>query len=170
MHYNLGYVLIINIYLKKQGGIQMDSIVKYQEKYLDDIITLFINVFKEEPWNDNWFSNKQAGKYLLDIINIPGFEGYLYISNDEVIAGLFGHLIRWWEGDEYFIKEFFVDPDFQGDGIGSKMMDKLNKELKKNNINTIVLLTDLHSPAADFYKKRGFTEKSDLKFMYKNID
>ena len=146
----------------------MKNIINYEEKYLDQVVELFIDVFSKEPWNDSWDSNKDAENFLIDIVNTPGFKSLLYIKDEKVIGALFGHTIKWCEGDEFYIREFFVNSDFQGEGIGTKLMEKLEKELKKENIYTIVLLTEKNTEAKKFYHNKGFEIIDDIVFMYKN--
>ena len=148
----------------------MDKIIEYKNEYLDQIVDLFLEVFENDPWNDNWPSQEKAKQYLLDIIKTPGFIGFVSFIEDELAGVLLGHVVKWWQGDEYFIKEFFVNSKQQGKGIGSKLIEHLQKELKKDEINTIVLLTENNATAAEFYDKRGFKVSTHTRFMYKNID
>lgn len=48
-------------------------------------VELFINVFNQEPWNDNW-SNEYAEQYLKDFINTPGFKGIVF-EDGSIIKG-----------------------------------------------------------------------------------
>lgn len=86
----------------------MGNIIRYKEEKLDEIVGLFLEVFENDPWNDNWPSKKKAKNYLLDIINIPGFKGCLKIRDNKLIGVMLGHVVQWWQGDEFFIKEFFI--------------------------------------------------------------
>ncbi len=146
----------------------MESIINYENKYLDQTVELFIDVFSKEPWNDNWKSNKHAEEFLQDIVNTPGFKSLLYIKDDKVIGALFGHTIKWCEGYEFYIREFFVDSNFQGEGIGTKLMKELERKLKKEDIHTVVLLTERRTQAKKFYENKGYKINNDIVFMYKN--
>ena len=148
----------------------MNKIIKYKKEYIDQVVDLFLDVFENDPWNDNWPSKEKAKQYLLDIIKIPGFIGYLSFKEDVLAGVLLGHIVKWWQGDEYFIKEFFVNPHYQGVGIGSEMIEHLQAALKKADINSVVLLTENNAPAAEFYDKKGFKVSTHTRFMYKNID
>lgn len=112
---------------------------------------------------------KKAKHYLLDIINTPGFIGYLKYQEEKLAGVLLGHIVKWWEGNEYFIKEFFIDGQLQGEGIGSQMMEQLKADLIKRDVHTMILLTENHAPAAQFYQKRGFKVSPHTVFMFKNI-
>lgn len=72
----------------------MENITRYQEDKLDQIVDLFLEVFKNDPWNDNWPSKKKVRKYLLDIINTPGFKGYLKFRDNKLIGILLGHIVQ----------------------------------------------------------------------------
>jgi len=148
----------------------MESIINYKKKYLNQVVDLFIDVFSQEPWNDSWDSNKHAEEFLQDIVNTPGFKSLLYLKDDKVIGALFGHIIKWYEGDELYIREFFIDSNFQGKGIGTKLMNKLEKELKIEDIHTIVLLTERDTEAKKFYDNKGFEVNNDIVFMIKNYE
>ncbi|MNG37505.1 putative acetyltransferase [compost metagenome] len=63
-----------------------------------------------------------------------------------------------------------VHPKFQGQGIGSKLFESLERELLVRGIKAITLLTDRDVPAEKFYKKNGFFEVSRLAFLAKNIN
>ena len=147
----------------------MDKIIYYKDKNIDEVVELFLDVFENEPWNDNWPTKQKAKNYLVDIINTPGFIGYLNYKEEKLAGVLFGHIVKWWEGDEYFIKEFFIDRKLQGEGIGSQMMEQLKTDLKNKDVHTMILLTENHAPAAQFYQKRGFKVSSHNVFMFKNI-
>jgi hypothetical protein len=73
----------------------LENITRYKEENLNEIVDLFIEVFEKEPWNDNWPSKEKAKNYLLDIINTPGFKGYLKFRENELIGVLFGNIIQW---------------------------------------------------------------------------
>ena len=146
----------------------MESIINYHDKYIEQVVDLFIDVFSKEPWNDSWKSNKHAEEFLQDIVDTPGFKSLLYIKDDKVIGALFGHTIKWCEGDEFYIREFFVDSNFQGEGIGTKLMEELERKLKKEDIHTVVLLTERNTEARKFYENKGYKINDDIVFMYKN--
>ena len=147
----------------------MGKIIKFNDKYIDDIVNLFLVVFENEPWNDNWPSPKKAKNYLLDIVNTPGFKGYIHLTGEKISGVLLGNVVRWWEGDEFFIKEFFVDKKYQGKGIGTKIIKHLETKLDNEDIKTFILLTQKHTPAAEFYEKNQFKVSSHTVFMFKNI-
>ena len=148
----------------------MEKLSKYKKEKLDEIVDLFIEVFENEPWSDKWPSKKKAKKYLNDIVNTPGFKGYLKFREDKLIGVLLGHVVQWWQGDEFFIKEFFVKKSAQGLGVGSEMLNFLEVSLAQEDIETIILLTENNAPAAKFYEQKEFRVSSHTTFLYKNIE
>ena len=139
-----------------------------EEKELIKCTETFINVFNDEPWNDEWTFTK-AQKYLLDFYNAPGFLGVIALDNKEVIGFIFGVQRTWWSGNEFYIHEMCVESQHQNKGIGKSLLDHLIK-LLGNDISNITLLTDRGIPAEDFYKKNGFEEIERLIFLSKNIE
>lgn len=131
-------------------------------------VELFINVFNQEPWNDNW-TTEYAGQYLKDFMDTPGFRGIVY-EDDSIVKGfIFGTRKKWWSGDEFLINELCVEIDEQRRGIGTEMLNYLENILKDEKIERITLLTDKGIPAEEFYKKKGFIEIERLLFMSKEI-
>lgn len=131
-------------------------------------VELFINVFNQEPWNDNW-SKEYAEQYLKDFINTPGFKGIVFEDGSIIKGFIFGTRKKWWSGDEFFINELCVEIDAQRRGIGTGMLNYLENILKDEEIERITLLTDKGIPAEAFYKKKGFIEIERLLFMNKEI-
>lgn len=147
----------------------MEKLIKYKEEKLDEIVDLFLEVFENEPWDDNWPSKKKAKNYLVDIVNTPGFKGHLKFKDNKLIGVLLGHVVQWWQGDEFFIKEFFIKKSAQGAGFGSEMLNHLEASLAQNDIETILLLTEKNAPAAKFYVRKDFKVSPQTIFMHKNI-
>lgn len=131
-------------------------------------INLMLNVFNNEPWNDNW-TYEGAEKYLLDYINTPGFKGFIAEEDNKTKGFLFGFRKRWWQGDEFYINEMCVEISEQRNGIGTKLIKYLEDKLAAEGIENITLLTDRGIPAEHFYKKNGFNEIERIIFLHKNI-
>ncbi len=147
----------------------MMTFQEFKSQKIDEIVSLFLSVYQKEPWYDKWPSFERAKEYLLDIVKTPGFKGYIALYDKDIIGVCVGCINRWWQGDEFFIKEFFIDDKLQGNGIGSKLYDYTVLNLKNNNVKNIILLTNKNVKAYDFYKKRGLKKSQDTVFMYQNI-
>ncbi|WP_127529488.1 GNAT family N-acetyltransferase [Paenibacillus kobensis] len=136
---------------------------------LQNVVELFIKVFNQEPWNDNW-SKEHAEQYLNDYILSPGFNGVIAEDESSCIQGfIFGIRKRWWDGDELFIHEMCVNTDLQRSGIGAALLKELADIVSKEGIVRFTLLTNKGIPAESFYKKQGFEEIDRLIFMYKEL-
>lgn len=129
---------------------------------------LFLTVFNEEPWNDEWTLEK-AQQYLSDFYRTPGFLGVTAVENNEIVGFIFGARRVWWSGDEFFINEMCVDTNQQNKGIGKALMDYLKKIIDSNGVATISLLTDRGIPAEEFYKRNGFKEIERLVFLSRDV-
>ena len=145
------------------------EIVKYNKQYLNEIITLYIEVFSKEPWNDKWTS-ENCRTYLLEYINNPVFIVYLLLDNDIIIGCCFGHLKSWYTGKEFYIDEMFVKTEIQNQGLGTKLLNYVENDLRNHDIQRFTLLTMNNSPADKFYMKYGFKENNRLGFKIKNFD
>ncbi|WP_165763684.1 hypothetical protein [Halalkalibacter urbisdiaboli] len=66
-------------------------------------VNLYIKVFNQEPWNDNW-SYKKAVGYLGDMVNTPGFEGFVVTEDTNIVGFIFGYRKQWWQGDIFFLQ------------------------------------------------------------------
>ena len=72
-------------------------------------------------------------------------------------------------GKEFFIDEFYVRDKNQGNGIGTRMMNYIKKQLIEEEYTRLVLLTNKEIPAEEFYIKNGFYNNHDRTVMVKEL-
>lgn len=135
---------------------------------LGGCIKLLLNVFNNEPWNDSW-TFEGAEKYLQDYIETPGFKGFVAEEENKIIGFIFGFRKRWWQADEFYVNEMCVEISEQRNGIGTKLINYLEINLKTEGVENITLLTNRGIPAEEFYKKNGFSEIDRIIFLHKKI-
>lgn len=77
-----------------------------------------------------------------------------------------GGATGWYYGQMAMVRLFWVDEKLRGQGVGRRIFEKLEIELKSKNICEIHL--DTYSvQAPEFYKKIGFIEVARIPFMKK---
>lgn len=141
---------------------------RYIPSDLDECASVFKNAFSAPPWNEEW-SMELAKIRIEELLSAPASIGYVYEENSCIIGFVAGRKTTYLHGIEYFIDEFCISPDTQGQGIGSKMIDCISHELKELGFVDIVLNTVRDFPAEKFYLKNGFVRKDDMIFMYLNF-
>jgi ribosomal protein S18 acetylase RimI-like enzyme len=142
----------------------------FRDGDLDRCVELFVKVFSQEPWEDQWPSAERAQAYLSDIMGTPGFRGYVACEGRQILGMCFGHKVRWWSGDEYYLDELCVDSAVQRNGIGTQLVEYAKERLLKEGVQFIVLLTEKDTVASQFYAKQGFEASDKAAFMYNRID
>lgn len=147
------------------------TIIPLQKEHYKELNALFLDVFTAAPWFDEWSSEEQLDLYLKDLTNnsnslSPG----LFDEKGTLIGGSLGYIFNWWQGKEYYIKEFFISKDCQNKGAGSTFLEQIEFYLKEQKMSHITLMTDKDVSAYPFYKKNGFTEQTASVFFAKKID
>jgi aminoglycoside 6'-N-acetyltransferase I len=137
---------------------------------MDRCVQVFMEVFSREPWGDQWPTPQRARDYLLDLANAPGFRGFVAHEGSAILGMCFGHKVRWWAGDEYFVDEFCIDSDMQQRGLGTQLMTHSKKALMREGVQFMFLLTDRQTPAESFYVRQGFQTSAKTVFMYKRLE
>ncbi|MCX7922083.1 MAG: GNAT family N-acetyltransferase [Clostridia bacterium] len=142
----------------------------YKHEDIEKCTELFIKVFNAYPWEDKWPSAERANSYLTDIVNTPGFRGFIAVEGLRIVGVCLGNIVKWWKGDEFFIKEMYVDSSVQRKGIGSRLLEYAQESLVKEDIRAIVLLTNQGFPSEEFYTKQEFEKSAEMIFMYKELE
>ena len=151
-------------------GESVPRIREFKVTDMDRCVQVFVKVFSQEPWGDQWPTSQRAREYLLDLANAPGFRGFVGHEESTILGLCFGHKVRWWAGDEFFVDEFCIDSDAQGAGLGTRLMEHIRKALVQEGMQFMVLLTDKQTPAESFYVKQGFETSAKTVFMYRRLD
>lgn len=137
---------------------------------VEEMKKLFLDVFSNEPWFDKWNNEKQLNAYMKDLTeNNNSLSLALYDEEDGLIGCSLGYVFNWWEGREYFIREFFVSRKMQNQGVGSTFLTLINNILKAEEIEHITLATEKTVPAYNFYQKNGFSVLNDSVFLVKKV-
>ena len=142
---------------------------EFNLKDTDKCAELFKEVFSSYPWYDDWTSFDQAKNYLMELIQNPVFEGFVAYEGQNIVAVCLGHKRSWWMGKEFFIDEFYVRNESQGNGIGTKMMDYVKEILIEENYMRLTLLTNKEIPAEEFYIKNGFYNNQNRTVMVNEL-
>lgn len=145
--------------------------MKYSEleiKDLDEVVLLFIKAFNKEPWNDKW-TRDTAYNRLKQMINCEGYYGVKACENEKIIGIILGNHEYYYDGMHFNIKEFCVDSDIKGRGIGSQILEEFICRLKEKGIIKIYLSTLQSDSTVKFYEKNGITYSKDNVVLEKNI-
>lgn len=144
------------------------SFVKPEQ--LNECADLLMRVYREEPWNDQWPSRELAARYLCELMDNPVFTGFVACQNGKIVGVCFGHKRTWWDGDEFFIDEFFIDHNRQRSGIGSTLMQYVQTWVKAKQFTWLTCMTKMNFPSERFYLKNGLARSDELIFMYQKIN
>jgi GNAT superfamily N-acetyltransferase len=137
---------------------------------LEECSQLFKQVFNAEPWYDKWTSLNQVKSYIYELTENPAFQGFVVFEGPQMVAVCLGHRRSWWKGKEFFVDEFFVKNNIQGNGIGTRTLDVIKKILIKEGYARINLLTNKDIPAEKFYLKNGFKKNINRTFLVKEFN
>lgn len=146
------------------------EIRKLESNHMDEIKTLFKNVFMNEPWNDDWSNEEQLNNYMLDLIGNRNSLSIGIYDKEELVGVSLGSIMHWCTGTEYYIYEFFITRDRQGKGVGTKFINDIIEYVKQKDVNHIFLQTERDLPAYTFYKKAGFKELEGHASLVKMFD
>lgn len=128
----------------------------FQESDLETCTGLFVETFAGEPWNETWHPETVRAR-LLQILLTPGFVGAVSLSADGGITGfVLGFLEPWHEGSHFYLKEMCVHARCQRQGIGTRLLAFLKKELQARGATRIYLLTARGDLSEAFYSACGF--------------
>ena len=142
---------------------------EFSPEDLESCVQVFVEVFRQPPWNDRWPSFERAQQYVSDLTGIPGFRGFLALQGGEIAAFCLGHRRRWWQGDEYYVNEMGVLPAQQHSGVGSKLIAFAEERLRQNGMQYVALLTERDIPAERFWLKQGYRQDRQTIFMFKYL-
>lgn len=135
---------------------------------LRSISQLFVSVFSSPPWDEYWEID-WAYERLNWIYQSPGFAGCVAIENERVYGAIMGHFVPFQGKKGFQVVEFLVASDRQNRGIGTKLLNQLESNLRQDNYNFLFLLTAKASSAESFYIKRSYQQDSKIVLLNKEL-
>lgn len=138
------------------------------ESDLKPVSQLFISVFSNLPWNENWQLD-WAYERICWIYSASGFVGYIATNNRQATGAIMGHFIPFRGKKGFQIVEFFVDNRFQNRGIGTKLLKRLETKLRQNNFDFVSLLTAKDSDAESFYVQQDYQRDCKIVLLRKTL-
>jgi len=136
----------------------MPEIKELTIEEIDIIKSFFKDIFTREPWNDDWSDDEQLYQYITDIIGNRNSLAFGLFEGEQLLGLALGNIKHWYNGTEFFVEEFCVKTEMQGQGLGTEFLRLLEVELRAREIKTIFLMTGKEMPAFEFYRKNGFEE------------
>lgn len=91
--------------------------------------------------------------------------GLEYVVYGHVAAFLLGTSMLFHYGRTFEINDLAVDPDYQGRGIASILLERCKVDMKKQGIVGIHLITSGGSFLPDFYEHHGFMRETEAILM-----
>ena len=131
---------------------------------LDKCAEILVEAYNAEPWKDHWTKDIALDK-LTTYYNTPKFIGWTASSKGQIIGCCVGNIEPYFTGDYYYLKDMFVMPTSQKQGIGAKFMTTIKQHLDSIDVKMIILFTGQQHFPFTFYLKSGFTEMDGMRMM-----
>ena len=144
-------------------------IIKCNDKnLLEEVIEIYVETYSQEPWNEPW-TLEMADKKINTYLKNPNAKSYISIIDGKVVGFIMGHINYYLDQCEFSIEEFIIKKEYQGKGIGTKMLNYVEEDLKKIGIDGIILLTGSGFPSEKFYEKNKFRKLDRVIVMKKDL-
>jgi ribosomal protein S18 acetylase RimI-like enzyme len=123
-------------------------------KDLNSVVELYISAYADEAWGEKWEFNNAHGR-IFEIVSSPESVSLVYEENGEILGCILCQLMSWHTGKQLEIKELFVKPSCQNQGVGEKLVRHLESMVASLGVSEIFLWTMDDSKLINFYKKCG---------------
>ena len=147
----------------------MVTVRDFQSGDLDECVALYIRVFSEPPWHEEWDPAEARG-HLEQILLTPGSLGLVALEDDQIMGMLLGVEKHTSTGGAFIVDDVFVHGAKQRQRVGSELMNTLKERLRARGVTTLGLFTSWTAPASEFYRKQGFVEIPQLRFLRYDLD
>ena len=134
------------------------TLIRLGNDKFDAIKSLFRDVFMNPPWNDDWSNDAQLTEYLLDLTGNRNSCPLGIYDGEELIGISLGSIMHWCTGTEYYIYEFCISRNRQGQGLGTEFLRMIEEYMRDMGLDHIFLQTEENVPAYRFYTQNGFNE------------
>ena len=125
---------------------------------------IYATAFSGEPWNDNW-KIEDAEIHIKEIMESKQSYGLEYLVDGKVAGFILGSSMLFHWGRMFEINDLAVHPDYQGQGIATKLLEACLEEMKKRGIKGVNLITQGDGFLPKLYEKHGFKKESEVILM-----
>lgn len=147
---------------------------KFDKAYVDECVSLYVNVFSKEPWCEQ-NSIEKVKEYFLMLLEMNTFLGFVLVKDRQIIGVCMGYIKPYaFENNvakEYAIEQFFIAHEWQNQGYGKQFLESIMEQLQVQSVgvNAMILNTERSYPAFRFYKSAGFEALSDYAILARHI-
>ena len=135
---------------------------------LASLSQLYVSVFNNPPWNEHW-EYSWAYERLNWVHQAQGFIGFVVLDKNIPIGAILGHFVPFQGSKGFTVSEFFVSTNYQNRGVGTRLLQKIELELRQKNYSFVSLLTSKNSVAESFYLKRDYKKDDKLILLRREI-
>ena len=143
----------------------MLKIVEYKEKYLEQISNVIIQDLLTVNINDYGIERvkKMAEDFTVEKLqNSLSKRKKVFVALiDDNVVGTAGIDKSWYSDDEYWILTVFVKPENHGQGIGKKLIEKVEEYATTLPVKKLIIPASI--TAHEFYYKLGYKYKDGKK-------
>lgn len=160
-------------------------IIEYEEKYLEDIKDLLVELEKDmieidKDSLDILHKDYREKMALVDLDKVNKNNGkcYIYLDDNNNVQGLIMGILVSYDKFDYLdykcpkkgeVIELIASKNSRGKGIGEKLINKIEKYFKSLGCEYMSLeVFAYNDKAINFYKKNGY--HSRMEYMIKKID
>ena len=139
-------------------------LVPYTDDDYEFVYDVKKNAYKkyvEECWG-SWIEEDQRKYYEKFISNVKR-NAYIIMDGEKKIGFYNGEIL---EDGNYEVGNICIIPEYQGKGIGSKLLKDI---LEKNNDRNIEIQYFKQNPVGKLYERLGFIANGETKFHYRMI-
>jgi ribosomal protein S18 acetylase RimI-like enzyme len=129
---------------------------------------VYARAFACEPWKDDWKA-EDAEVHVRELMECPTAYGIEYVVEDEVLGFLLGTSMLFSWGRSFEINDLAVLPEYQGKGIGTKLLERCLSDMKERGIKMVNLITSTDEGLNGYYRKFGFEPAGDVMLMGKEL-
>ncbi len=146
------------------------KITKIKKANLPECARILESAYGCPPYNES-FAGLTARQYIENKYKTCKNSSFVaFDENNKIIAFIFFSISAWSAGPQATLEEFAVDPDFQGIGIGKKLIARAHKYLDSLGIKSVMLWAKNNEHLIRFYTEQGYCLADDYVVMFKNFD
>lgn len=137
--------------------------------YIEELADLYIRIYKDTNPKEKW-NIYSAKKFITYFYELCPDLFFIAKMKDKIIAGIWGPVKPWWDGNKVYNLEIFVDKEYQGNGISKLILAHyFEVAIKKYNVNSVEAITfsDRKFPLC-YYEKISLSKDRQLVLLEGN--